>query len=128
MKLRKPLPRRRSRPRRSLRVRDEGYKATVRGLPCAMRFVPILGGTGPIGFCEGEVEPDHQGERGVGQKADDTSCVPMCHKHHRDRTDYRGYFKGWDGQRMRDWCNARIVETTVKVERLRAGEDGPSLW
>lgn len=58
--------------------------------------------------CAGRVEADHAGDRPKGKKAPDTTCIPLCHRHHRHRTDYVGHFKGWDARRMRAWCDGQI--------------------
>lgn len=110
---RTPVRRRRSKPRRSSRVVDEDFKAIVRTLPCRLRILLR---------CEGPVEADHQGPHGLGMKADDTTCVPMCRKHHRERTDYTGPFKDWDASMMRAFCDANIEYTRPIVEALRARE------
>lgn len=118
-----PVVKRRRRPRRSERVRDEAYLTMVRelGYCAARRFFGNAAGP-----CEGDgVDPDHMGERPVGRKASDDTAVPMCRAHHDARTDYQGVFKGWDAARMRAWCDARIAETRAA---LNGGEDGVFSW
>lgn len=55
------------------------------------------------GKCEGRVQVDHAGNHGMGQRSRDDETIPLCRKHHRQRTDYRGYFKDWNGEQMREW-------------------------
>ena len=69
------------------RQRERAYMLFVRHLPCAAR---------ELGRCEGHVEADHAGRRGVGQKAGDDTCIPLCAKHHRERQSFSGDFRAWD--------------------------------
>lgn len=48
------------------------YRKFVRALPCA-----ICSKTWGVEAC-------HSGAHGIGQKSPDTSCIPLCAKHHRD--------------------------------------------
>ena len=109
------------------RVRDIAYMKRVKKLPCAVRWFSrqlfnqiVWNGFGQQGAtcCEGRVEADHAGVRGLGQKADDRTCIPMCTRHHRERTDQRGSFGGWTAQMMREWCEVAIAATQ---EELRDG-------
>jgi hypothetical protein len=74
----------------------------VKSQPCCARF---------ISYCDGPIEADHAGRRGLGQKCDDRECIPLCAKHHRERTDMRGAFGGFHAERMREWLDRRIAET-----------------
>lgn len=87
------------------RERKLDFMAYVLWLPCELRNVH------GAGRCCGRVQADHAGLRSFGQKADDDTCIPLCEKHHRDRTDYTGYFKNWRGVRMRAWCD-RVIHVT----------------
>lgn len=97
-----PVKRRRSKPRRSERVSDPVFMAWVRELPCLLRYT---------GQCRGRIEADHAGKRPLGRKADDTTCIPLCGRHHRERTDYRGAFATMDAETMRVWCDVAIHMT-----------------
>lgn len=108
------------RPKPPGRKRDREYMLAVKRMPCcAPSGVPVS--------CFGPVQADHAGRRPVGRKCDDRETIPLCAKHHRQRTDYTGIFGGWDAERMRAWCDERIAETQAAYERGLAG-DGPSLW
>jgi hypothetical protein len=48
---------------------DPEYLAFIRLLPCLI--------------CGKKAEPHHAGQRGIGQKADDRTAIPLCQKHHR---------------------------------------------
>lgn len=85
------------------RARDPAYMAWVRIQPCCARVFSHLT------LCRGPIEADHAGRRGVGQKADDRTCIPLCRQHHRERTDFSGAFKEWSGTRMRLWLNVMIA-------------------
>lgn len=65
-------------------------------------------------------EADHAGRRGYGQKSDDREAIPLCPTHHRERTDARGYFAGWDADRMRPWLDHWIAIVWGRWERLEA--------
>lgn len=70
-----------------------------------------------LGRCSGEVEADHSGWRGLSQKADDATCVPLCTGHHRDRTDFSGAFKHWDRAMMRQFLEHHSAVTRAEYER-----------
>ena len=97
------------------RTRDHDFMAFIRWCDCALKDVA---GTTCSG---GRIEADHVGERGgrpgaapAQRRTADDTCIPMCgigndgNGHHWQRTNYRGYFKGWNGERMREWCDAKI--------------------
>ena len=121
MTLARTTPLRRKTPLRSYsrtkkyrrRERDLEYMGAVRRLPCAVRTY-ILHPTP----CSGRVQVDHAGEHGLGQKSDDKDTLPLCERHHRNRTDYTGPFKDWDGKRMRAWCNEVIVCIRARVNLM----------
>ena len=117
----KPLERRtrvkarRATPRKSGRVRDAGYMAKVRALPCYV-----------CGLVAASVEADHQGPRPFGRKADDSTCVPMCRWCHASRTD--GFIptvvgpvtfeRRWvraDKYVMAEWCERAIAATRAAL-------------
>jgi hypothetical protein len=104
---RSALRRRRSTPRRSSRVRDVDFMRWVKTLGCMAYELGRETGH----RCGGVVEADHGGRRGLGQKADDTTCIPLCTEHHRQRTDFSGAFKSWSKARMRGWLGACVLLT-----------------
>lgn len=81
------------------RERDLAFMGFIARQPCDLSFTRS---------CEGRVEVDHVGRRGLGQKSSDRETIPLCTKHHGERTDYRGYFKGYAASTMRAYCSARI--------------------
>jgi hypothetical protein len=97
------------------RERDVDYMLAVKGLPCALNSVE------GAGLCSGKVEADHAGERGLGVKAADQTCIPMCTKHHRDRTDVRGFFAPLSKDDRRHWCRLAIARTQHAIALKRAG-------
>lgn len=97
------------------RERDVEYMRAVKGLPCALH------GVDGAGQCSGPVEADHAGDRGLGQKADDRTCVPLCARHHRDRTDVHGFFATLTRDERRAWCRHAIARTTHAIACKRAG-------
>jgi hypothetical protein len=52
-------------------ARDWRYRAWIRTLPCAVCGIQT------------RIEACHTGPRGLGQKASDYTCVPLCAEHHR---------------------------------------------
>ena len=82
----------------------------VKTLPCVASI---------IGRCDGVIEADHAGRRGISQKAHDNTCIPLCTKHHRERDAFTGDFKAFDHDRMRGWLAAAVWAT-----QLRARNDG----
>lgn len=84
------------------RLRHPDYMAFIRWCDCVLK--EIAG----AGECWGRTEADHAGDRPLSQKADDRTCIPACRMHHRDRTDYRGFYKGWGATKMRRFCDLKI--------------------
>jgi hypothetical protein len=96
------------RSRYARRERFFEYMGWVKTLPCVLIR---------NGVCAGSIEADHAGSRALSQKAHDSTCIPLCTRHHRDRTDYRGVFVGFDAERMRTWCDEQIAKTHEAAER-----------
>jgi hypothetical protein len=109
-----PLRARRARPRRSERERDLPYLADVHRVGCYAR-VSVTGHR-----CDGPLEADHGGHRAAGRKANDDTCIALCRKAHRQRTDFAGPFRHLDQDAMRRWLDSGIQWTRAQVERLRA--------
>lgn len=93
------------------RPRAIDYMLFVKTLPCAAF------GVSAEYQCDGPIEADHAGERGLGQKSPDSTCIPLCSSHHRHRHNVSGAFAGWSRERMRAWLNQRICVT----QRLAMG-------
>lgn len=67
--------------------------------------------------CEGPIQCDHAGNRftdGNGKRAHDRTCIPMCRKHHEQRTNaggtknQAGIFFGFGAEQVRIWSNEAI--------------------
>lgn len=101
---RSPFKRARSASAYRRRARDIDYMKWVKRQPCAAR------GLDP-GGCYGNVEADHAGRRGYGQKADDRTCIPLCTNHHELRGSFHGVFKTWDQAKMRAWLAETVLAT-----------------
>jgi hypothetical protein len=71
----------------------------VKGQPCLMR--------GVWDRCSGPVEADHAGRRGIGQKAHDSTCIPLCHRHHQASR----FPLDWSQAQRRAWLHAAVVYT-----------------
>lgn len=75
-------PRHRNAPRPAWKVAAQ-YTQWLRGRPCAFE--------GP--HCEGKIEAAHMADpasKGMGTKAADQNCIPLCAHHHQRHT-----VKGW---------------------------------
>lgn len=90
------------------RQRDTDYMAWVRRQPCAAKG---------MGVCSGRMEADHTGPRGLNQKADDRTCIPLCHKHHVQRTSFSGPFRSWSQTAMRCWLELLVMTTRARFLR-----------
>lgn len=106
----------------SRRERDLEFMRFVKRQPCFVRVLsplalaaelrPVVMPTSVLATpCGGPVEADHMGERGIGQKADDKTCAPLCQKHHRERHDHSGTFRPLTKAELRAW-RARAIEHT----------------
>ena len=83
--------------------RNPAYVTWVRSLFCVLSS---------LRECWGRTEPHHAGKKpGVGLKAADDTCIPLCVRHHRELEDKSGFFKGWAKDEMRTWEDAMIAET-----------------
>lgn len=87
------------------RERHIGYMLAVKGLPCVARA---------LGGCYGEVQADHAGRRGIGQKCHDREVISLCARHHDQRTNFSGPFRSWNQAQMRAWL-AAMVELTQRI-------------
>ncbi len=67
--------------------------------------------------CQGGVEADHTGRRGLGQKAHDNTCISLCSGHHAQRDAFWGPFRDLTRERMRAWLDGHVVRLRVKYLR-----------
>jgi hypothetical protein len=107
------VPRKRITNARRNRYRDRprffDYMGWVKAQPCLMAS---------YGSCHGVVEADHAGfDRGVGMKAHDNTCIPLCSAHHMQRHNFNGVFKGWTKEQMRAWRELAIQLTQETARR-----------
>jgi hypothetical protein len=93
------------------RPRHTAYMLWVKLQPCLMR--------GIWGTCSGLVEADHAGPRGIGRKAHDSTCIPLCRYHHRTSR----FPRSWPQAQRRAWLHAAIVYTQACARA--AGVDAP---
>ncbi len=82
----------------------------------------VLARAGDAGPCSGGAwsEADHAGERAGWRRADDATCIPLCSRHHRDRTERRGWFAGRPWEWMRAWCDEQIARTRAAWESWKS--------
>lgn len=100
-----------------LRERDTERMLWTKRQPCMVRELPpfLFVGTPEQAAqykatpCSGRVEADHMGERGMGQKADDSTVVPMCKHHHAERHNHKGVFFTLTKPELRAW-RAQAIE------------------
>lgn len=100
------------------RARDFEYMAWIRRQPCAVRAEHRL--TSP---CAGRMEADHAGLRAMGQKADDRTCIPLCHKHHVQRTSMSGVFATFTKTTMRAWLDSQVTDHQHRYQERSREED-----
>jgi len=105
-------PRARKPSKYKLRVRDTEYMLAVKRLACAARDLSMFHP------CEGVIEADHAGRRPLGRKCDDRETIPLCTEHHRQRTDFSGAFRKWNGSQMRAWLDEKIQDTQRQLRRF----------
>lgn len=110
---RSPMRRSRKPTKYRARPRDVEYMVWVRRQTCCASY---------LGVCRGPVEADHAGRRGVGRKADDTTCIPLCRYHHRCRGSFSGVFRVWDKARMRNWLDAMIKWYQIRWRQEHGGK------
>jgi hypothetical protein len=99
---RTPMRRSKTKTSYAKRPRFRDYMLFVKRLPCSAIAIDA------DSKCEGPIEADHAGRRGIGQKAHDSTVIPMCSKHHRERHSFSGAFKTWDQDKMRTWLAQRV--------------------
>lgn len=102
------------------RERDVPFMKWVKRQPCAVRADPP--DPDRMTPCTGRVEADHLGERGLGQKASDDTCAPLCSQHHRERTDHAGAFFNLTRDQLRLWRARALHRTTVAWAMRSQGE------
>jgi hypothetical protein len=102
------------------RERDFGFMGWIKTQRCDVADRTEEPGWSP---CEGVTEADHAGDigvRGLGMKAADDTCVPLCTKHHRERTEYKGFFHGFLTFELREYMDSRIRHyQAMYAEHLR---------
>lgn len=105
------------RSRYARRPRDTAYMMFAKSLLCAVEEEWPCFPARPS-LCSGVIEADHAGERGLGRKADDRTCIPMCTGHHRERHDHAGTFRHLTRDEARSWRERAIARTqTLYAER-----------
>lgn len=109
---RSPMRRGAKRSKYARRERHWDFMSFVRGLLCSVEEDRPDPDHDPTP-CSGEIEADHAGRRGIGQKADDRTCIPMCSGHHRERTDHSWSFKHLNQEQLRAWIARQILRTTT---------------
>jgi hypothetical protein len=111
------------------RERDTERMLFIKRLPCIVRTIPPylfsvgahLAATQATRCC-GVVEADHAGQRALGRKADDDTCIPLCEQHHRERTDHSGTFKHLTRDELRNWRALAIQNARGEWSRHLARE------
>lgn len=104
------------------RERDRDYLDFIRWCKCCLE------GTSTFS-CTGSVEADHAGgigTRGLSLREPDSTSIPLCRGHHRQRTgtvNRFGHFKGWTTDQMRVWCERQIkFHRTLYENCVRMGQ------
>lgn len=98
------------------RERDVPFMLWVKTQPCLLRGVAHAGpcamfrrpGDDPAWISEA----DHAGDRfkhGDGYRAHDSTCIPLCTRHHRDREQRTGFFAPMTKAERRAWLDDAIT-------------------
>lgn len=95
------------------RPRDFDYMGRVARLPCvvAVLVADLLGQD-----CDGHVEVDHA--FGRRRKDADTQTIPLCRKHHREKTGIvggGGFMAGWSLALRRGWLEVAVAWTRASI-------------
>lgn len=111
------------------RERDWDRMAWCATLPCALTgwtpaamafWVSILWKGRSIGPCDGRTEVHHAGPRAGWRRAADDAVIPLCSKHHRQRTDLAGPFSGWERGTLMEWETAVIEQYRAEWRAIQA--------
>lgn len=111
---RSPRRRKRGSTKYAKRERDFDYMGFIKGQPCAVgynhqpAYDEFWRGLYVDEHC-GTIEAHHAGVRGVGQKAPDDTCIPLCSEHHRKLGERCGLFSGWPRGAVKLWELAVIA-------------------
>lgn len=93
-------------------MRDPQYMTWVRGLGCLFEATSYS--------CDGPIDAHHAGiNKGMGRKADDDTCIPLCRKHHQDLeclTGVASFKLGWD-KAVRRAFHEQAIEAVRDVDR-----------
>ncbi len=121
----------------SRRERDTPYMTWVRGESCA------LSGGAPVACdlwrgavspdeCRGQVEAHHAGRHGLGEKAPDQTCMPLCDHHHNMITGEpggRGCFGEWPRGTVKTWELACAEYYMARfIAQYVTGDGEEQLW
>lgn len=114
------------------RIRDRDYMLWVKTLACCAGALWIETGEGDdvrrtseADRCAGAVQAHHAGtNRGMSQKAEDRTCIPLCVLHHTEWHGAAGPFRPWDRERRRAWALQMIGQTQAR--HARGGVDDGS--
>lgn len=108
---RTPMRRRHRSTSYSRRPRDIDFMLFVKTLLCSVVEEWPSFPTMPTP-CNGPIEADHDSRgHGLGQKSADSTCIPACTQHHRERTDHTGTFKHLKRDQARAWFDRAQLRT-----------------
>ena len=96
------------------RPRDFDYMGKVAKLPCAVTWLcsPFIKGW----MCAGRITVDHA--FGRYRKDADMLTIPLCEKHHREKTGQvggGGFMAGWSLGRRRGWLSIAVAVTREAI-------------
>lgn len=109
----------------SRRERDTDYMLWIKQRTCSVgqgaepvAFDLWRGGT--IDECQRGIEAHHAGVHGLGNKAADDTCIPLCDHHHDALTDRSGCFAGWPRGAVKQWELAVVTHYQARYASARA--------
>lgn len=114
---RKGRLRARGRTSHARRPRDFDYMGRVAELPCMLNILAsqAYGVLNPLA-CSGRVTVDHA--FGRYHPNSDLESIPLCEKHHREKTGIvggRGFMAGWSLAQRRGWLTIAVAVTKAAL-------------
>lgn len=120
-------PRKRNAPRPAWKV-NEAYKQWLRGRTCYLTGHRAGGcglGDPPRNGPVEAAHVDHGGDKGLGTKASDHFCIPLCQRHHDEQHGKIGSFRqrgGWKTFELK--YGFKAVEVAAEYWRRWTGDKG----
>lgn len=90
---------------------DKEYRGWIRKQRCLAAGMPGH-------RCQGSTEAHHAGRRGMGRRAHDHTCLPLCMLGHREWHSAKGAFADMDKYARREWADRMVIEMRSRYAAL----------